>query len=199
LDHNLPAKEIKKVVEEIESHTGLIVSSGFDHYEFAHLSLQEFLAADHIVRLPDLLSTLQFVHALPNELAIAVALSSSPSEYLAKLVLNTLKEKNLPANWWTTFAARLILEKPALQLRPSALGAISVLLAVSKITYPEAFLSRFSSIIPPAAVGLSGEYYSMPQHVGDMTVLNRTKVHPEYRLPLKIVLPTKIFANLRRG
>lgn len=198
-DHNLPAKEAGKVVGEIESHTGLIVSSGFDHYEFAHLSLQEYLAADHIVRLPDLLPTLQYVHALPNELAIAIALSSNPSEYLAKLVLNTLKEKNLSANWWTTFAARLILEKPALQLRPNALGAISVLLAVSKLNYPEAFLNRFSTIIPPSAVRLSAEYYSMPQHVGDTTVLNRTKAHPEYRLPLKIVLPSKIFADLSRS
>jgi len=196
IDHNLPANETERVIEEIESHTGLIVSSGFDHFEFAHLSLQEFLAADHIVRLPDLDPILEHAYKLPNQLAIAVALSSSPSDYLAKLIFGTLKDKNLYHTWYDSFTARLIQEKPALHLRPSALGVIAVLRMLSKISDPGSFLDRFKSVLPPQALSRISEYYSMPRHLEGTTTFSRTRKHADLRLPLKIELPTSVFIRI---
>jgi predicted NACHT family NTPase len=42
----LPAAEAREVVGEIETHSGLIVQSGHDHFEFSHLVLQECLCAE---------------------------------------------------------------------------------------------------------------------------------------------------------
>ena len=50
----LPKSQSAKVANEIESHTGLFVQTGFEKYEFAHKSLQEYLTAEYIVKLPSL-------------------------------------------------------------------------------------------------------------------------------------------------
>ena len=46
---DLPLNESRLVVEEIETHTGIVSSNGVG-YEFSHLSIQEYLAADYLVR-----------------------------------------------------------------------------------------------------------------------------------------------------
>lgn len=48
----LPEDEAQLVAQEIESHTGLVVEVGPRQYEFSHLTLQEYLAADYLVRSP---------------------------------------------------------------------------------------------------------------------------------------------------
>ena len=45
---------IASVIAELESHTGLFIQSGFDQFEFAHKSLQEFLTAEYLVKLPSI-------------------------------------------------------------------------------------------------------------------------------------------------
>jgi hypothetical protein len=47
--YGLPQRQAGLVARELESHTGLIQQVGVD-YEYCHLSLQEFLAADSLVR-----------------------------------------------------------------------------------------------------------------------------------------------------
>ena len=51
-NYGLPKGDAQKVVNELESHTGLFIESGFGIYEFSHKSLQEYLTAEYIVRLP---------------------------------------------------------------------------------------------------------------------------------------------------
>lgn len=84
---NLPSNEAAQVVREIESHTGLIVECG-DGFEFSHLSIQEFLAANYIVRAPhsDILRT--YLEQFPSPVAVAITLSSAPSKWFAGLLLN---------------------------------------------------------------------------------------------------------------
>lgn len=84
--HGLPKNQAAEVAREIESHTGLIVQSGYDRFEFAHKSLQEYLAAEYIVKYPEMPTDGSLLSTLPNELAIAVALSSAPSVFLSKLL-----------------------------------------------------------------------------------------------------------------
>jgi hypothetical protein len=81
----LPQGEVKHVVREVESHTGLIVEAAYDTYEFAHKSLQEYLAASFIVKLPELPTQLRH---FPHEAALAVALSSHPTKYLTIILRN---------------------------------------------------------------------------------------------------------------
>jgi hypothetical protein len=81
---DLPPSDAAKVVREIESHTGLVLESSDDAYEFAHKSLQEYLTAAYALRLPQVPFDLLGEH--PNELALAVALSADPNGYFGTVV-----------------------------------------------------------------------------------------------------------------
>jgi len=108
----LPKGEAIKVAQELETHTGLLVRVGAEHFEFSHKSLQEYLAAEHIVRLPSVSESREILLLLPNELAIATAISSRPSEYLAHLILERLSSANIPLEFLRTFINRLLLKRP---------------------------------------------------------------------------------------
>lgn len=115
-DYGLPENENDLVVNEIESHNGLILKSGYDSYEFAHKSIQEYLTAEFIVKFPILpakMLTLEF----PNEMALACGISSNPTVYFSTLTLQFLKKK--PSGTFVeTFLERLIIEKPDFSLNP---------------------------------------------------------------------------------
>ncbi len=115
---DLPLEEAANVIAEIESHTGLVIQSGYEDFEFAHKSLQEFLSAEHIVRLPSIPSERAIILRIPNELAIAVAISSNPSEYFNELVLNRLAEYKITEEFIKAFVGRLMLERPDFNSSP---------------------------------------------------------------------------------
>jgi predicted NACHT family NTPase len=87
--YGLPSNEMDKVVSEVESHTGIIVESTYKHFEFSHLSIQEFLCAQHLVNLPYSAETISYFLEYPEPLAIAVSISAEPSLWLANLLLNS--------------------------------------------------------------------------------------------------------------
>lgn len=111
-DFDLEKKDSKNVMEELESHTGLFLQAGYNLYEFAHKSLQEYLTAEYIVRLPKIPTTNQIISSIPNELAIAVSISSNPSLYFVEVVNNIFSKLNLNFQFYQTFLNRLIIEKP---------------------------------------------------------------------------------------
>jgi hypothetical protein len=121
----LAADQCELVVREIESHTGLLVSGGFDQYEFSHKSLQEYLVAEHIVRAPEVLSAFPQWRQLPDECAIAAALSSDPSAFLWALVKGSYEEvghatdlfetERMLEFFWLRFLARVTIEKPGFE------------------------------------------------------------------------------------
>jgi hypothetical protein len=88
------------------------VQAGYQSYEFVHRSLEEYLAAEYIVRLPTLLHSTELIENLPNELAIAITISSNPSSYLTELVLGVLVKSELSPAFYATFVTRLLQEKP---------------------------------------------------------------------------------------
>jgi len=85
-DFGLKNSEFKDVINEIESHTGLFLQAGYDSFEFSHKSLQEYLAADYLVKLPSINNDLSYLSTIPNEIAIAITLSSDSSAYFCSLV-----------------------------------------------------------------------------------------------------------------
>ena len=85
--YDLVETEADIVVREIESHNGLIVNTGFDKYEFSHLSLLEYLCADYLVRLPiERRSFFNYLKEYPAPIGLAVGLSPEPSKWLATLL-----------------------------------------------------------------------------------------------------------------
>ena len=111
MNFDLLKKEVNHVVSELETHTGLFVQTGYEMYEFAHKSMQEYLCAEYIVKLP---SIPEFNHIIriPNELAIAVSISSNPSEYFSELILGRLSNEGKWENFVLPFMQRLVSEKP---------------------------------------------------------------------------------------
>jgi hypothetical protein len=90
---SLPESECRQVATEIETHTGVIVSSGLGTFDFSHLSVQEYLCANYICRspLPDLLR--KYLVEYPAPVAVACALSSNASLFFAEMINRHLSEK----------------------------------------------------------------------------------------------------------
>lgn len=109
-DFDLKTTESKQVVSELESHTGLFVQSGYEYYEFAHKSLQEYLTAKYIVGLPSLLD-IKLMSKLPNEIAISITISSNPSRYFVEFMEKMYSQK-VEIKFVEIFLNRLLLEKP---------------------------------------------------------------------------------------
>lgn len=111
-DFDLERKDSKNVMEELETHTGLFVQAGYELYEFAHKSLQEYLTAEYIVKLPTIPENLNIIVNIPNELAITISISSNPSFYFTELIQKRFKNLNLSFQFYQTFLTRLMIEKP---------------------------------------------------------------------------------------
>jgi NACHT domain len=115
-NYGLPKSDAQAVVNELETHTGLIVQSGSEYFEFSHKSLQEYLTAVFIVGLPSIPRNMIELQVMPNELAIATALSSRPSEYFYDLVLRHFSHFNLSFQFVRSFINRLLVERPDFEL-----------------------------------------------------------------------------------
>lgn len=115
-NYGLPKNEAQSVVNELETHTGLIVQSGADSFEFSHKSLQEYLTAVFIFGLPAIPTNMIELQIMPNELAIATALSSRPSDYFYSLVIGHFARFNLSFQFVRSFLNRLLVERPDFEL-----------------------------------------------------------------------------------
>ena len=109
--HGLPEVESDQVIREIESHTGLLMESGYQKYEFVHKSLQEYLVAEYLIKLPSFPSS-EVLIQIPSELAITVAISSSPGMYLCYLLRSIQEVSRLEDGFYNIFLSRLLVEKP---------------------------------------------------------------------------------------
>jgi hypothetical protein len=117
-NYGLRSSDAQAVVNELETHTGLIVQSGADFFEFSHKSLQEYLTAVFIVGLPGIPRKMIDLQIMPNELAIATALSSRPSKYFYSLVIQHFSQIKLSFQFVRTFMNRLLIERPDFEVSP---------------------------------------------------------------------------------
>jgi len=103
------------VASEIESHTGILAAASIDNIEFCHLSLQEYLAADYIVREGSARNYAAYFREYQAPIAVAIALSSNASELFAELVLRAayfFGVTTIPRDIAQPLIRRLILERP---------------------------------------------------------------------------------------
>lgn len=153
-NYDLPKKDCEKVVKEIEEHNGIIIKSSYDSYEFVHKSMQEYLSAEHIVKMPTIPSKLMYDINISNELAISVSLSSIPNEYYYKLVFEIFKIEKITPQFVIEFFSRLVYEKPSFResiLIPLGLiTTFDILISNSKIfdrdTIDNEFDNKFNLI-----------------------------------------------------
>jgi hypothetical protein len=118
VNYGLRDSEAQAVVNELETHTGLVVQSGADLFEFSHKSLQEYLTAVFIVGLPSIPRSMIDLQLMPNELAIATALSSRPSKYFYSLVIQHFSTVKLSFHFVRTFINRMLIERPDFDVTP---------------------------------------------------------------------------------
>jgi DNA polymerase III delta prime subunit len=151
--YNLPLSEALMVAKEIESHTGIVVSSTDKHFEFAHLSTQEYIAALKILSLPRLNNIQIIVNKYQPPIAVAVAISQESTEYLFEVIrwhkrakrYNNMKSINL-----FSFFSRLVVENP--QFQPSYALAIAAYYFLDfarsqqETSTPDRILNRFNKI-----------------------------------------------------
>ncbi|MBK8627858.1 MAG: hypothetical protein IPN86_20515 [Saprospiraceae bacterium] len=116
-NYGLPKFESKKVAEELETHNGLFIQSGYEMYEFTHLSMQEYLTAEYMVKLPSIPFN-RFLLSHPNELAISTAISSNSTFYFSSLCLNFFNSFQIPEDFSGALLNRLILERVDFNYHP---------------------------------------------------------------------------------
>ena len=133
--HGLPENKVSVVVKELESHTGLFIESGYEKFEFVHKSIQEFLTADYLVKLPSLNSVKKNFELLGAELAIAVSISSNSSLYFIELVLNYLNNREYSSSFYQSFISRIVSENPS--FRQEELVSVTALVLISNWLNPK--------------------------------------------------------------
>ncbi|MBK8641663.1 MAG: hypothetical protein IPN15_05385 [Saprospiraceae bacterium] len=131
IEFELPLDDSRFVVNEIESHSGLIIQTGYNDFEFAHKSLQEFLVADYLAKQPEIIDVVEIIKMIPNEIAIMVAISSNSNLSFYKLIVEILKKDFLDLNFLKQFLSRLIIEKP--DYKTDALLSITLIYMLNEI------------------------------------------------------------------
>lgn len=195
-DHGLPEAQGIQIIGELESHSGLILESGHGHFEFAHKSIQEYLAADYIVRLPLLSLIEDKVALLSNELAIATALSSRPASFLVELFLKIVDLERQSAGWLATYLTRLAQEKPDLQIGASTYSAVAVMHLISRSDTPNELMKLLSAALPVNTLKLISAYYQLSGKDVQYSSFRRMSSSRQYRLPDQLRIPTALFHSL---
>jgi type IV secretory pathway ATPase VirB11/archaellum biosynthesis ATPase len=107
---DLPKYESKTVAGELETHNGLLIQISYDQYEFAHKSLQEYLVADHLVKLP-FIPLDRSLLTIPNEIALSIAISSNPTNYFVSLIFHILADFDITTDFIKILFTRILVEK----------------------------------------------------------------------------------------
>ncbi len=142
----LPAAEARQVISEIETHTGIVTAAGYDTYEFSHLSLQEYLCADYLIRDPHAIHLDQYMASYPAPVAIAVALSSDPGMAFAALFLGSRRPQRERV---ASLLSRLMLERPFFDISPAfGVAIMSLYLYIaSDASSQETFMAAIDNIL----------------------------------------------------
>lgn len=169
---SLPKDEVRTVIEEVESHSGIIVAAGYSYFEFSHLSIQEYLCAEYLSRETNSDKLIDYLSQYPAPVAICIAISSDPSISFASLILrNTIPDtENLES-----LISRLLIELPPFDPSPALGIAVLKLLEVSHGTENKRLQSLLIEFAKASAVTksikLALAYYSktkienQPRHI----------------------------------
>ncbi|WP_189799595.1 NACHT domain-containing NTPase [Tateyamaria sp. syn59] len=103
--------DMQSVVQSLEEHTSLFVKTGRrGDYEFSHKTIQEFMAAEYLVKLGRLPKELPKGRNVVPELAMATALASEPTAYLINVLDSYFRENATIQDALVPLLERLVLE-----------------------------------------------------------------------------------------
>ena len=117
-EFDLESRQAIEVAREIQTHTGLIIESSSEFFEFSHLSLQEYLCAYYLVREPLAEHLIDYLRVYPAPVAIASVLAAKTSLWVANLLLNRRTSLEIRARSMNDFLTRLLQEKPRFSRSP---------------------------------------------------------------------------------
>jgi len=185
--------EAEEVIREIESHTGIFVRSGVDKFDFSHKSIQEFLSADYLVRLPLHFIDDSIIEGLGTELAVATSISSNSSMYLSDVLLNVYQRERLTNNFIQPFLSRLIVEKPDFTLRPEFAIALLYLMSCGEFV-DDNFKTLFKEFLNKESLGCIKSQYSFgSRNVFSETItLKKCGNLKNYKTPFNIVIKSEL-------
>jgi NACHT domain len=195
-DYDLPKPDAAKVAREIESHSGLVVQNAFESYRFAHKSIQEFLAAQYIVKSGEIPMWPRAVTDRPNEYAVAVALSSRSGRYLASLVLGPLSKADDHVGI-AEFIDRLVKEKPDFAEDPVLGVAILVMGSIVESPKPSESMPRIRHLLSALllmpniieSVNLAKHHFHVVERGDEVVVLRyHDSLSPEARVTVPPVI-----------
>ncbi|HEV7590974.1 MAG TPA: hypothetical protein VGO40_22875, partial [Longimicrobium sp.] len=199
----LPSSEAEKVAEEIASHTGLVTASG-DGFEFSHLSFQEYLCASHLVREPFPENLNKYMADYSAPIAVAVAISASPGNWLAGLILRPELFLAFSRESLQSFLARLRVEHPLFDTTV-ALGIATMFLfehSAQDRRLRENLLFLFENQAVLESIRHALPYYFVPyQKQGRdgeviLQILATPKLSIKARIPATIALPDTTVVRL---
>jgi hypothetical protein len=108
----LPPSEALLVAAELETHTGLFQEAGGGRYEFAFLSIQEYLAAERLLQFGVADSIGDYLVASPSSVGVAVAISDKQHGYLYAIINHRSVKRAAQAIRWSTFFDRIAFDAP---------------------------------------------------------------------------------------
>lgn len=186
---SLPANDAKRVVREIETHTGIILSAGADLFEFSHLSIQEYLCASFLVRSGAPLLVRQALDRHSPSVAVAAAMSSQPSEWLARLILDPEHQAWVDRAGIQSFFYRLMLERPGLEPYEPLGAAVAHLVGrqVKREARVPVVLERFmQDSMVELSIALALRLFDITSSSGENSVvwLRRRDVRTSYATPI---------------
>lgn len=129
----LPPDQAEEVVKEIEGHTGLLLQSGHEHYEFAHLSLQEYLCAEYLLEEKLDGSFWTYLRQYPAPLAVATALSHFPDQYLRRMLVGFASSASVEWPGAKAYLTRLAQERPRFTDAPETGRLILMLISKAEL------------------------------------------------------------------
>jgi len=200
----LPESEAKEVAQEIQTHNGLILCGPNDTYEFCHLSLQEYLCADYIVRGGPLDSlAIAWYFRKPAPLAVTIALSSKPSNWFGNIIFSGVNLQNIPEQDMCSFLSRILVEQPVFQ-NSEILGFAILVLEFRYYNSPQvkSYLDRIiemPNVFASVAAGLRWFNPPTKKIAPDMVLLNRKigVVGTQNNVPTNCGFPTKYIPRLK--
>jgi adenylate kinase family enzyme len=202
---SLPQSDVTKVIREVESHTGLVVEIYRETYEFSHRSIQEYLAASYVLKLPEIPTRL--TSFFPNETAVAVALSSDRAAYFSAVVDRIIElEPELLATFLLPFLSRLEVERSG--FTRSARVGLAVLRLISTVYLKVRHVHdgdvvaetlRFANtpqIIDSIAGVLEDSFAVQSEAEGTIEIVSEERMSPSR--PMHFSLPTEMLKAVER-
>lgn len=197
----LPESEMDEVVAELETHTGILVESGPQHYEFSHLSLQEYLCAHHLVREPFSDRLEEYFLDYPAPLAVAVSLAANPSMWFAALILRRSRGRGPSVAAVRSFLTRLQQENPRFAVSAYLGFAVIELIAQTDIEAEGAVMNFLDGRHVAESVALALGFYEIEDEYTD-PMFRRLKIRADlvqsWELPPRKVakIPRVLFERI---